>query len=146
MSLFFEDEIKRAREKADSLGLNDFMFQDPRSNKKTSQNKHRTSRRTSRVRVTSRNHRQKNNIWDNFWNFGRASRVRNTSDNRKRTSRVRNTSENRKRTSRVRNTMENRKRTSRVRNTMENRKRTSRVRNTMENRNKRTSRVRNTIG
>ena len=39
MSLFFEDEIKRAREKADSLGLNDFMFQDPRSNKRTSREK-----------------------------------------------------------------------------------------------------------
>ena len=43
MSLFFEDEIRQAREKVSRLGLDDFMFQDPRSNRRTSRNKRRTS-------------------------------------------------------------------------------------------------------
>ena len=32
MSLFFEDEIQKAKEKTDRLGLDDLMSQDPRDN------------------------------------------------------------------------------------------------------------------
>ncbi|MBE1554994.1 hypothetical protein [Sporosarcina limicola] len=61
MSLFFEDEIQKAMERADDLELENFMALDPRRNQRRASKNHSISRNGRLIEGNQRNSRNRSN-------------------------------------------------------------------------------------